>query len=114
MLDAVVDAKDSTFAMAAVPPYDEALSRVREVLRSLVLTGLRLPIATELKDAVRDAAHSALRDQVPLPVVSADLGRLAAETMLGDPQAVEVGLAMARRAVREYHELEDGGTGPTS
>ena len=99
--------------MAAAPAYDEALSRVREVLRSLVLTGLRLPIPNELKDAVRETVHAALRDHVPLPVVSADLGRLVAETMLGDPHAVEVGLAMARRAAREYHEIADGGDGQT-
>ena len=94
--------------MAATPSYDEALSRVRELLRSLIPTGLPLPIADELKDAARDAARAGLQDHVPLPVVSADLGRLVAETMLGHPHAVEVGLAMARRAAREYHDAGDG------
>jgi Mg-chelatase subunit ChlD len=88
--------------------YDFALTHVSDVLRSLATAGLRTPIAAQLEAAVRVAARAAVRDSIPLAVVSADLGRLVAEAMLGDPHAVDVGRAMARRAAREYHGESDG------
>jgi hypothetical protein len=97
--------------MADMSLYEFALTHVSDVLQPLAAAGLRPPIAAQLEAAVRVAARAAFRDGIPLAVVSADLGRIVALAMLGDPAAVDVGRAMARRAAKEYHEA--GAASPT-
>ncbi|HUQ82435.1 MAG TPA: hypothetical protein VM076_14905 [Gemmatimonadaceae bacterium] len=41
--------------MAAVPPYHEALSRVRDVAGFLTAAGPRLPLTVQLQNAVQAA-----------------------------------------------------------
>jgi hypothetical protein len=92
--------------LCGVPPnfsYDDALDRVRSVLATYAATPISTPITAELQDATRLAVNAARRDQIALPAIPADLGRLTALALRGDVRAVEVGRALAYYAARAYN-----------
>ena len=96
------DSKQYACCVDSIPSYDDALDRVRRALATYAATPVHTPIGAELEDATRGAVHSARRDQIALPVIAADLGRLAAIALLGDVRAIEVARALAQYAARTY------------
>ena len=92
--------------LCGVPPifsYDDALERVRGVLAVYAATPVNTPVTADLEDATRLAVYAARRDEMALPAVAADLGRLAGVALLGDVRAIEVGRALAAYAARAYY-----------
>lgn len=90
--------------MSLIPPYPDALRALRDVLAFYAARPSVLPHLLELEDKGHGAARAALNARVPLPALSAELGRLAAETIPPDPAgATPAGRAMARWAAREYY-----------
>jgi len=98
--------------MPTIPEYPDALAQVGEVLEFYSARAAVLPRCLELEDKTRLAARAALHARINLPVLSAELGRLAAES-LPARAATDAGRAMAQWAAREYYGALglDGGEG---
>lgn len=96
--------------MQSIPPYPDALARVRDVFVFHAATPSFLTSSLELEDCTHAAARAALRSRVPFAALCADLGRIAAETLDADRLgAITVGRAMAHWAARVYRQTATDG-----
>ena len=84
------------------PAYEQTLASLHEALAAHAFAPTRLPPSEELMQLVRLSAQAAVRENVTLEVLAADIGRIVAETLLGDPAVSDVARAMARGAAREF------------